>query len=139
MSTYKGKTAIVDMPADHLFSRFSDLTIFEERINSLPEAERARFSGVEFTPDSITIPNPQIGQMTLQVIERIPPKKVVFGAVGAPIKLEMIINIEPLDEQKSEVGAQIDVDLPMMIRPFVGPKLQEAADKFSEMIINFAR
>ena len=30
--------------------------------------------------------------------------------------------------------ATIDVDIPVMLKPLVGGKMQEAADKFSEML-----
>lgn len=139
MSTYKGKPVIVGKSADELFERFSDLTIFQNRLNELPEAERQKFAGVKFTPDSITIPNPQIGEMTLEVVERVRPEKVVFGAPGTPINLAMNIKFKPLGDTETEVQAEIEVDLPLMIRPFIGPKMQEAADKFGEMIINFAK
>ena len=56
------------------------------------------------------------------------------SAVGSPIPLSMIIDITAVDEQSANVSTAIDVEIPAMLRPLIGGKMQEAADKFGEMI-----
>lgn len=48
--------------------------------------------------------------------------------------MNLIIEIEPEGDSSSRLQTSIDVEIPMMLRPLVGGKMQEAADKFSEMI-----
>ena len=46
----------------------------------------------------------------------------------------MIIDITAIDESSSEVVTAIDVEIPAMLRPLIGGKMQEAANRFGEMI-----
>lgn len=138
MSRYESKTVTVDKPIDDMFNRFSDLTLFEKRIQELPEDKRAQLGDVHFSADAISINTPQVGELKFQIIERSYPDKIVFGSPGAPINLNMSVNFVAVSDSSTNVTTVIDVDIPAMLRPFVGPKLQQAADKFGEMISNLS-
>ena len=46
----------------------------------------------------------------------------------------MALHIAPAGEQSSTVTAEIDVEIPAMLRPLVGPQLQKAADQIGTLI-----
>jgi hypothetical protein len=48
--------------------------------------------------------------------------------------MKMQLILKPIDASSSEVSAQIEVDIPAMLRPLVGPQLQKAADEFGKLI-----
>ncbi|MBD5210096.1 MAG: hypothetical protein HDS69_03450 [Bacteroidales bacterium] len=139
MSRYESKPVTVDKPVDEMFNRFSDLTYFEKQIEHLPEDKRAQLGEVHFASDSISIVTPQVGELKFEVIERSCPDKIVFGSPSSPVPLTMTVNFKAVTEASTEVATVIDVEIPAMLRPFVGPKLQQAADKFGEMISNLSR
>ena len=64
---------------------------------------------------------------------------MAFTANGAPVPIVMSINLENIDNEKTLVTTCIDVEIPAMLKPLVGPKLQEAAEKFGDMIGNIAK
>lgn len=139
MSRYESKTVTVQKPIAEMFSRFSDLSFFEKQLEQLPEEQRAKLGEVHFAPDSIAIVTPQVGELKFQVIERHEPDKIVFGSPSSPIPLTMSVNFAEVSPEATGVTTVIDVEIPAMLRPFVGPKLQQAADKFGEMISNLSR
>lgn len=139
MSKYSSKPAVVNRPIGELYARFNDLCFFGEKINELPAEQVEKIGDVSFTADSISINTPQIGTLTFRIVERVEPTKVVFGSPGSPVPLTMSVDFKAIDETSTEVSTVIDVEIPMMLRPLVGPKLQEAADKFGEMMTNLAR
>ncbi len=139
MSKFTGSPTIAAKPITEIYDRFKDLTFFEEKIKQLPADQLAKLGNINFTPDSITVNTGQMGNLTFGVTERVAPTKIVFSAVGSPIPLTMRIDLREVDPEQTEVLTSIDVDLPAMLKPFVGPKLQEAADKFSLMIGNLAK
>lgn len=139
MSRYESKPVTVDKPVDEMFNRFSDLTFFEKQLEQLPEDKRAQLGEVHFAADSIAIVTPQVGELKFEVIERHAPDKIVFGSPSSPVPLTMSVNFKAVTESSTEVSTVIDVEIPAMLRPFVGPKLQQAADKFGEMISNLSR
>lgn len=139
MSTYKSKPVTVNRPAGELFGRFSDLSFLQERLSELPADELAKVGEVKFEPDTLTIVTPQVGEIRFSVLERVAPGRVVFGAVGSPIPLTMTVDFTPLTDDSTEVVTTIDVEIPAMLRPLVGPKLQQASDKFGELISQLSR
>ena len=134
MAKYASKPVAVNQPVEVLFDRFSDVSLFQQRINEIPEEERAKIGDVTFEADAICINTPQVGQLKFKVTERTAPGHIVFSAVGSPIPMTMMIDITATSESTSEVVTAIDVEIPAMLRPLIGGKMQEAADKFGEMI-----
>lgn len=126
------------MPADVVYDRINNLESFGSRLNELPEDVRAKMGDVKFTADSIIINAAPVGDMTLNVSERVPDKRIAFSVANAPVPLSMSINLDGKGEESTEVVTSIEVEMPAMLRPMVGPKLQQAADKFGDMIKNIA-
>lgn len=137
MSEYCGKAVTVGQPVDELYSKVSNFSTFQERINSLPEDVRGKMPPVAFTDDKMTINAPGVGEITFAVVERIAPELLRLAAENSPIPFEVVMNFSPVDEVSSKIETKLDVEIPMMLRPLVGGKLQEAADKISEMFANF--
>lgn len=139
MTTYSSKTIELQMPVEAVYARISDIGGFQSRIDQLPEEVRSKIGSVRFTDDSIIINAAPMGDMVLKVTERIPEKRVAFTAHGAPVPLVMAINLEAVGEDRTNVTTSIDVEIPAILKPMVGPKLQEAAEKFGDMIRNLAK
>ncbi len=139
MSTYKSKPTVIEKSAVDLFGRFSDMTRLQTALESLTEEQRAQIGQVEFTADSIKIATPQVGEIAFSVIERQSPSKIVFGTTSSPVPLTLRVDLNALSDNSTEVVTVIDVDIPMMLRPMVGPYLQKAADQFGELIRGLSR
>lgn len=139
MTTYSSKKIELAMPVETVYARISDIGGFQSRIDQLPDDVKSKIGSVRFTDDSIIINAAPMGDMVLSVSERVPEKRVAFTAQGAPVPLIMAINLEPEGADKTNVTTSIDVEIPAMLRPMVGPKLQEAAEKFGDMIRNLAK
>lgn len=134
MATYKSKPAKINRSATELFERFSDLSRLQSTLEQLPEEQRRQIGDVEFTADSLRIVTPQVGEIKFVIKERVEPSKIVFGTASSPVPLTMAVDILPQGDDASEVTTCIDVEIPAMLRPMIGPQLQKAADKFGELI-----
>ena len=106
---------------------------------SLTDEQRAQVGEVRFSADSISIVTPQVGEIAFHVTDRVRPSKVVFGTKSSPVPLTMEVDIKPLSEASSEVQTVINVEIPAMLRPLIGPQLQKAADKFGELMAGLSR
>lgn len=134
MATYKSKPAKIDRPAQEIFARFSDMSRLQETLDKLPADQRDKIGQVEFTHDSIRITTSQVGDILFKVKEKVEPTKIVFGTESSPVPLTMEVDIKPLTDTTSEVETVIDVEIPAIVRPIIGPQLQKASDKFGELI-----
>lgn len=132
MSTYKGKPVTIAKPASEIYAKISDLGQYKPLIDNLPEEQRARLQGVEFTGDSVKMAAPGVGNMEFKIAELQEPSHVALTAVGLPMPLMLHVHLNEADGS-TVVSPSIDINIPMMLRPFLGPKIQEAADKFGEV------
>ena len=137
MATYSSKPVIVATPAGELFDKVSNLESFQQSIESLPQEHKDKLGDVRFTADSIIINAPVVGQMTFNVVERRRPDLLKLSAENSPVPFIINIKFKEADSAHTHVTTDLDVEIPMMLRPMVGGKMQEAADKFGEMFANF--
>lgn len=133
MATYSGKPVVIDHPASDVFNRISNLESFQQRLDLLPAEARAKLGDLRFTADSIIITAPAVGEMTFNVTERTAPSHLKLEAANSPVPFAIAIDLKSLSGSSTEVATRLDVEIPAMLRPMIGGKMQEAADKFSEM------
>lgn len=134
MATYKSKPARINRNARDLYDRFSDMSRLQSSLDGLPEEQRRQIGDVEFTADSLKIVTPQVGEISFVIKERVEPSKIVFGTGSSPVPLTMEVDITPAGENAADVETRVDVEIPAIVRPVIGPQLQKAADKFGELI-----
>lgn len=130
MSQYKGKKVTVPMSAEAIAAKFDDLTLFGDKINNLPEEQRKQIGDVVFDRDAIKIKNPAVGEIVFKLIEH-DPKRIAFKAEGM-LPMMLIVDLESVDVNRTDVTTTIDIELPAMLRPFLGSKLQQVADHFGD-------
>lgn len=139
MAKYKSKAVVIGQPAEAAFERLSDFSAYQARLDELPEDVRKSVGDVRFTADKIVITAPPVGDMTFEVVERVAPSHVSLRAVGAPVPMTLALDLTPEGESATSVVSTIDVDIPVVLRPLVGGKMQDAADKFADLIGTFFR
>lgn len=137
MAEYSCKPVILNYPVEVVYSRLSDFSSYQTKLDELPQDVRAQIGNVRFTPDSIIINVAPVGEIAFEVVERITPSQVRLQAKNAPVPMFLIIQMKPTDTTATEVVATIDVEIPMMLRPIVGGKMQEAANMFGDMLSKF--
>lgn len=134
MAKYSGKPFRVGMPKELLFERVSNLSELQNRMGSLPEEVKAKMGTVNFPDaDTLAFTAPGVGEMKFRIVERTAPSRIKFLADTGMVPVNVFIDFDGADADSTNVVATIDAEIPMMLRPLVGPKLQEAADKFGEM------
>lgn len=133
MTTYSGKPAIINQPQQQLYDKISNLSSFQERLDAMPQEVKDRLGEVSFSDDKILINAPAVGQITFAVSEKIAPSLLKLTAENSPVPFFISMHLNPESEATTRVSTDLEVEIPLMLRPMVGSKLQEAADKFSEM------
>lgn len=137
MSRYESKAVKVARSAEALAERFSDFTGLGEALNGMSAEERAKVGDVAFDRDTITITTPQVGAIRLRAVERT-PSSVRLEAEGSPVPMSLELNFHPVEPELTEVTGALDVDIPMMLRPLVGPAMQKAVDQFGDLFAKLA-
>ena len=133
MAKYTSAPVTVAKDAGTIADKFADLSVFESSLDELPESEREKIGNVSFSPDSITIKTPQVGDITMKVVER-STSKIAMQAVGSPVPLSLSVVLNPVGVDSTEITAVIEVEIPAMLRPLIGGAMQKAADQFGALM-----
>lgn len=134
MPKYSGKPTLVPVAQDVIFSRLTNLSELQNRMHALPDDLKQRMGTVNFPdPETLAFTAPGVGEMKFRVADATAPSQVKFVCETGFMPIHVVVDINADGADASNVAASIEADIPLMVRPLVGPKLQEAADKFGEM------
>jgi carbon monoxide dehydrogenase subunit G len=135
MAKYTGAPVTVGTPQQELYHRISNLTYLKDRLDQLPADMLEKVGSVDFINDNaFAIEAPGLGRVQFDIVNRTEPTSVTFAANAGPVPLNLVIELAAQGDNATSISSAIDVEIPMMLRPLVGSKMQEAADRFSQMI-----
>ena len=137
MATYKSKQVTISHPIEEVYEKISIIGAYQQKLDSLPAEVKDKLGDVRFEPDAIVITAAPVGEIRFAVKERIKPSSVKLSAEQSPVPLTLSVNLTPDSDSSTSAVSQIDVEIPAMLKPMVGGKMQEAADKFGELITTF--
>ncbi len=134
MDSFKSDEVTIFCNIDTVYSKLSNPESFKAIGDRLPEDAKAKLQQVRFDKDSITITGSPVGEVVLNVVERVAPTRIVLSAAQSPVPLQAVINLEKVSETETRAVAELSVELPVFLRPMVSKPLTEGAKKFGELI-----
>lgn len=135
MDLFKSDIAKINCGIDKIYAMLSNPESFNDIAAQLPEEVKAKFTGkATFDKDSITLVADPVGEIKLNIVERVAPNKVVFAAAQSPVPLQLVVNLEKLSDAETNAYAELGVELNPFIRPMLSKPLQDGAKKFGEML-----
>lgn len=138
MATYKGKDVTVNGTPQQISQKFADLTVLEPALDRLPDAERQKIGDISFTPDAIIMNNPQTGQIKFVVSERT-DHRIAMTCQGGPLPISMDITLKAINDTDTLMSTGLELDIPLFLRPVVGPYLSKALDQITDLLANIAK
>lgn len=137
MATYKSKPVVIAHPVSEVYDKISNIEAYQQKLDALPEQAREKLGDVRFEHDSIVITAAPVGEIRFTVEERTAPSRVRLKAEQSPVPLTLAVELEPESETSTKAVSKIEVEIPAMLKPLIGGKMQEAADKFGELLTTF--
>ena len=137
MESYKSEKVVIDYNIELIYNKLSNPSVFKEHIDQnidrMPEEAREHLNKVKFEEDGISIESP-VGAMKLSVSESVAPNLVKYVAQSSPVPFGLTVNLEAIDEEHTYGVAEINIELPLMLRAMVGDKLKDGAQKLGEVL-----
>ena len=139
MAIFKSKTVSVAAPATAVFDKLSDLSslktlMSEIPASAVPEDQRSMLESVKVTDDTIAFPAGPVGELTMRMTQKVRPTLIRLDGEGAPVALNMSLEIGEVSQDASEAAVSIDIAIPAMLKPMIGGTLQKMADQFADVI-----
>lgn len=138
MTEYTGKTVTVNTPASKIVERFSDLSSLQTAFDNMDESQKKQVGEVILERDAIVINNAMVGKIRFQVTEL--SDDVIRLSCASPMPMDMAVNMKAANAEgtATTLTTVVSVDVPMMLKPIVGPMIQKAADGMASMITRVA-
>lgn len=153
MAKYESKVKQIAAPVEQVYAMLSDLENLRPIIDGAKDndAVRAqieaagqdpsmldRLQDVRLTSDSITIPAPMVGEISLRICEREENKCIKFETEQSPVAANMWIQVLPSEGVGTKMRLTLKADLNPMIKMMVGSKLESGVDKLADMLAMLA-
>ena len=131
MSQYESNVKNIPYPQERVYARLEDLNNLESLKGKLPED---KVKDLTYSRDEATVNVPQIGNLTIRIIEREAPKCIKLEAVGSPIPINMWIQIIPDGEAASKIRVVIKAEVNFMLRAMIDKPLKDGVEKVAEAL-----
>ena len=153
MTTFESTVKQIHFPQSAVSNKLADLNnlaVIQERVSDPAFIEQLRASGqvpedkigqivemasqLQFTTDTVTLPNSPLGAITLRIVERDEPKCVKFAVEGAPIQANLWIQVLPTNTYESKMRCTVGAELNFLMRQMAKKPLQEGIEKLADML-----
>lgn len=153
MTKFESDIKQIHYPQSAVYNKLSDLTnleVLKERIADPAFIEQLRASGqvpedklgqlvemaaqLEFTRDTVTLPNSPIGPVTLRIVERDEPKCVKFAVEEAALQANLWVQVLPTNPYESKMRCTIGAELNFLMRQMAKKPLQEGVQKLADLL-----
>ena len=149
MAKYESKVKQIVAPVEQVYGVLSNLENIRPIIESSKDNDNVRaqieaagqdpaildsLKDVRITSDSIAIPAPMVGEISLRICEREENKCIKFETEQSPIAANMWIQVLPSEGIGTKMRLTLKADLNPMIKMMIGSKLEDGIDKFADML-----
>ena len=131
MSQYESSVKQIPYPQERVYSKLENLNNLEALKDRIPQDKVKDFS---FDHDQATVEIPQLGKVTIRVVEREEPKCIKFEAVGSPIPVNLWIQIIPDGDTASNMRVVAKAEVNFMLRGMIEKPLKEGLEKIAETL-----
>lgn len=129
MEKYESKIKVVKATAEAVYTRLTDLSRMGEALP--PQLAKDCVA----TEDECRIVTDKMGELCFRIAERKPHELVKYSVEAKmPIGMELHVQMKPAPDcdGESRLKVTLSADIPMLLRPMIGSKLQEIAEKMAD-------
>ena len=139
MESFKSNPHMIACDAATIYSKLTNPSLIKNQIEAhadrIDGEARQHLDTVKFSEDSIAIQSP-MGEVTLSLDHNnsIEGERVVYTASSSPVPINMVINLQPQDDQTTMSTAELQLELPFFLRKMVEGQLKEGAERFGQLL-----
>lgn len=119
-------------------SNFENLSkyINEGLLSKISEqVPQIQISDFESDADSCRFQVSGMGQAEIRIVDREPFKTIKIESKGSmPVSIILWIQLLPVDVNETKLRLTLDADMNMMLKMFVGKKLEEGIDRLADLL-----
>ncbi|MDD6471463.1 MAG: SRPBCC family protein [Bacteroidales bacterium] len=131
MTKFESDVKTIDASQSAVYTMLSNPSNIERVRSVIPED---KVKNISYNEDSISIEVEPIGKVTMQIVEREPEKLIKFEAQGAPLPVNLWIQILPTGEKTSKLRVTLGLEVNTFMKAMIQKPAQEGVNKAAEML-----
>lgn len=134
MAKYSSQLVTINGSQADVYNKISNLGAYQELLDKMPDDLRQKAGDVRFTDDAIIINANPVGEIRLEIIDRHEPDLIKLKASNAPVPMFLSLELDKETDSTTKLVSVIEVDVPAILKPMIGPKMQEAANQMATLV-----
>lgn len=134
METYESKQKRILKNQATVYEELTDLRNVEKYLQNVPKEMMDKAKDVTFEADCISFNADMVGRVEMKIVDRETPKMVKFGFVGIPVNANLWVQFVGVSEMDTRMKVTVKADIPFMLKPMIGNKLEEGVERFADML-----
>lgn len=131
MTKFESSVKVIPYAQERVFDKLSDLSNLESLKDRIP-ADKVK--DMSFDTDTLCFSVDPVGQLTLKIIEREPPKCIKFETTQSPLPFNMWIQLVPVSGEECKIKVTIGLEINPFMKAMVQKPLQEGLEKMVDML-----
>ena len=131
MTKFESDVKTIDASQSAVYSMLSNPSNIE-RVRSLIPEDKVK--NISYNEDSISIEVEPFGKVAMQIVEREPEKLIKFEAQGAPLPVNLWIQILPTSEKTCKLRVTLGLEVNTFMKAMIQKPAQEGVNKAAEML-----
>lgn len=134
MAVFKSSEKIIGAEVGLVFQRLSNPQSFSGLVENIPEELKSKVGNVRVDGETITLNTHPIGDISFKMTKKIENELVRLEAVVSPLPFSIEILLAADSPVTTKAVVEIKIELNPIIKPMVSKPLQDAAEKFGDLI-----
>lgn len=140
-SRYVSDVKTINNNQEVIFNYLSNFENLSKYINDelllkmTEQVPQIQISDFESDSDSCRFKVSGMGQAEIRIIEREPHKTIKIESIGSmPVSIVFWVQLLPVNAYETKMRLTLDADMNMMIKMFVGKKLEEGINRLADLL-----
>ncbi|MEG1564017.1 MAG: SRPBCC family protein [Bacteroides sp.] len=132
MTTFESEVRILPYNQERVYTKLSNPSNLEDMKKRFPEEKMRNLC---FDENAISLNVPVLGQLTLQIIEREPFKKIKFETINSPVPFCFWIELDSsVGKEECKIKAFISVELNPLMKGMVQKTINDTLKSFVDLL-----
>lgn len=134
MSTFKSTEKIISADLSTVYGRLSNLETLQGMTVNVPDELKDKVGNLRIEGDTITISANPVGDVSFKITKRVENELIRLEAVSSPLPFNIDVHLSENMPETTKAMAEIKIELNPIIKPMISKPLQDAAEKFGELL-----
>lgn len=131
MTNFESSVKAIPYSQERVYEKLSDLSNLEAIKSRLPED---KVSDLSFDTDTLSFNVPQLGQLTLKIVERVSCSGIKLETTNSPLPFNLWIQLVAVTDESCEVKVIIGMEINPFMKAMIQKPLKEGLEKMVDML-----